>query len=633
VLTRSFMLGLIPTVALALFALVDSVGQTVYLRWSAANFEFPALWTSLTGTGIALFGFGSKLWLYVERFLGKRGVRVPLNILALGAALLWGMLIVLALSVVACGLAWQWGVVWNGERFQPMSGGWQLMSAVAICFAASWIFSRSFGFVNLSSMQQVYAARLSRAYLGGTNNERQRHANHSMTELIPGDDLSLEDYAPHQHGGPLHLINVTVNETISGKTQIERRDRKGLAMAIGPAGLCIGADSHALWIDEPPRATALARLQALFESRRRAIEPIMPTDEHDFVHALCDQKKPGPDHAQHIEALSLGRWVAVSGAAFTTGTGSNTTFGLSLLLGLANVRLGYWWDSGITAGTCTAGHCPNFLELGSRLLSRVLPVQTYLLNEFFARFHGPARRHWYLSDGGHFENTACYELVRRRVPFIICSDAGGDARYEFEDLANLVRKARTDFGAEIQIARRAEDRATDDPGVRFPMPKLEELVHPNLLDVIGAPDDFQPLPQPSSSDEGGSSERHDRYSRRHAVLARIHYLDNDQFSWLLVIKPSLMGDEATDVVQYQRAHPSFPQEPTSDQYFDEAQWESYRKLGEHIGTELFTPPAGATKKGDPTWSPSMMCPPTVPESNRLPFAPPKVQNVTVSNPS
>ena len=38
-------------------------------------------------------------------------------------------------------------------------------------------------------------------------------------------------------GLPLHLINVTVNETISGKTQIERRDRKGLAMAIGPSGL------------------------------------------------------------------------------------------------------------------------------------------------------------------------------------------------------------------------------------------------------------------------------------------------------------------------------------------------------------------------------------------------------------
>ena len=624
-LTRTFMLGLIPTVALALFATVDSIGQTIYLRWSAANFEFPSLWALLTGTGVALFGFGAKLALYVERFLGKRGFRISFDLVALGLAVVWSLLIVLALSVVACGFAWQWDLVWDDNGFRPMPGGWQLMAAVAVCFTASWIFSRSFGFVNLSSMQQVYSARLARAYLGATNTERQRNANHSMTELIPGDDFPLDEYAPHQHGGPLHLINVTVNETISGKTQIERRDRKGLAMAVGPSGLCIGTDSHALWAAAPPQSSKLAQLHAaLWESRRRAIVPIMPEDDHDFVHALCAQRQSGDKpEPQFIEALSLGRWVAISGAAFTTGTGSTTTFGLSLLLGLANVRLGYWWDSGIPTGGCPATQRPNFLELASRILSRVLPVQTYLLNEFCARFHGPARRHWYLSDGGHFENTACYELVRRRVPFIICSDAGQDPRYEFADLANLVRKARTDFGAEIQVVRRAADLATDDPGVRFPMPKLEELVHPNLLDVIGTPDDFRPLPETADSNsEGEKGERHDRYAGRHAVLARIHYLDNNQFSWLLMVKPSLMGDEAADVIQYQRTHSLFPQEPTSDQYFDEAQWESYRKLGEHIGAELFTPPMGATKKGDPTWCPSQMVPPEV---ARTPATPPPIR--------
>jgi hypothetical protein len=71
-----------------------------------------------------------------------------------------------------------------------------------------------------------------------------------------------------------------------------------------------------------------------------------------------------------------------------------------------------------------------------------------------------------------------------------------------------------------------------------------------------------------------------------------------------MIKPSLLGDETADVIQYQRTHPLFPQEPTSDQYFDEAQWESYRKLGEHIGAALFTPPEGGAN-----WSPSQMRPP------------------------
>jgi len=55
---------------------------------------------------------------------------------------------------------------------------------------------------------------------------------------------------------------------------------------------------------------------------------------------------------------------------------------------------------------------------------------------------------------------------------------------------------------------------------------------------------------------------------------------------LLLVKPTLLGNEPTDIVQYAANHPSFPQEPTSDQFFDEAQWESYRKLGEHIGARL-----------------------------------------------
>jgi hypothetical protein len=204
------------------------------------------------------------------------------------------------------------------------------------------------------------------------------------------------------------------------------------------------------------------------------------------------------------------------------------------------------------------------------------------------------------------------------VPFIICSDAGQDPRYEFADLANLVRKARTDFGAEIQVVRRLGDLATDDPGVRFPMPKLEEFVHPSLLDVIGTSNDFVPLDESAPADDTAESPRRDRYALRHAILARIHYLDNDQFSWLLMVKPSLMGDEASDVIQYQRTHPLFPQEPTSDQYFDEAQWESYRKLGEHVGMELFTPPSGVVKKGDPSWSPSCMQPPQFAQPNPAP---------------
>ena len=151
----------------------------------------------------------------------------------------------------------------------------------------------------------------------------------------------------------------------------------------------------------------------------------------------------------------------------------------------------------------------------------MLPVQTCLVNEFFARFHGPARRHWYLSDGGHFENTGCYELIRRRVSFIVFSDAGQDPGYQFADFANLVRKARTDFGAEIEVVRRSSDKAREEPGTQPPLPSLEDMIHPSLLEVIGAPEDFSPLREPAGDEESPASPT--ASARRHALLARVRY--------------------------------------------------------------------------------------------------------------
>jgi hypothetical protein len=187
-------------------------------------------------------------------------------------------------------------------------------------------------------------------------------------------------------------------------------------------------------------------------------------------------------------------------------------------------------------------------------------VQTYLLDEVLARFHGPARQHWYLSDGGHFENTACYELIRRRLPLIVVLDDGADPAYEFEDLANLVRKVRIDFGAEVEFLDRSGAAAMlrTNAGALGPIGGLNELSG-RLGQMPGA---------------------------AHAVLARVHYHDPVAESLVLFVKPSLTGDEPLDVQQYRSTHATFPQETTADQFFDEAQWESYRCLGQHVADEL-----------------------------------------------
>src|SRR5438309_1902959 len=58
--------------------------------------------------------------------------------------------------------------------------------------------------------------------------------------------------------------------------------------------------------------------------------------------------------------------------------------------------------------------------------------------------------------------------------------------------------------------------------------------------------------------------------------------DEDFDGDLIYIKPSLIGAEPRDVINYWQGSSGFPQEIIVDQWFSEAQFESYRALGSHI---------------------------------------------------
>jgi hypothetical protein len=197
-----------------------------------------------------------------------------------------------------------------------------------------------------------------------------------------------------------------------------------------------------------------------------------------------------------------------------------------------------------------------------------------LLAELTGRFAGPWERYWHLSDGGHFENTGAYELLRRRVPFVILCDAGEDPRHLGSDLAQLVRLARIDLGAEVA-------------GVTAPPPGVPASVAGHLRP---AADLLSPVGQLAPA---------------HAALLLVRYpqppanFDGDPWAarthtWVLYLKATLTGDEPADVRNYAALHPDFPNETTLDQIFDEPQWESYRALGEHIGGNLFATPGVTT---------------------------------------
>jgi hypothetical protein len=565
-------------------AVVDSLGQTLYAwRFVSRMGDF----TAMVGGGglVTLFAVIRKLGLGFAQGSGERTVSLPRSVVAgLAAVLLAGVLLT-AYSVITHAVAWggaeppqsPWargGLAGATMAWRPLA----LLTTAGLALAIA--FGQTLKFINQSSHQALYAARIARAYLGASNPvrvaERMRPpgaagagTKSDITEPLPGDDIGWGVYKPHEAGGPLHLVNVTLNETVMGESRIEQRDRKGIPLAVGPCGLSAGVRHHALWSRWSDRVRPLGTME-------------------DGFHVFFGESPV--DHP--VEALSLGTWTAISGAAFTTGLGRQTTPSLSVLLGLANVRLGYWWDSHVVPGE--RGDAARRDRLG-QWLNVVFPVQTHLFQEYLSRFFGPHRRRWYLSDGGHFENTACYELIRRRLPFIVVCDDGRDRQYTFEDLAGLVRLARIDFGAEIRLLTRDE---------------IDALVDPAIAPSIGTAEDFG-LTAPDAPGRLSAA-----CCRAHALLAWVCYDGKaEPETLILFLKPSITGDEPMDVLNYRQQHTGFPQESTIDQYFDEAQWESYRQLGQHIGSLLFREvenPSG--------WCPRSLALPRPPLGHGLPDA-------------
>jgi hypothetical protein len=242
--------------------------------------------------------------------------------------------------------------------------------------------------------------------------------------------------------------------------------------------------------------------------------------------------------------------------------------------------LGYWWNSGVQPKwRQPESVTPGALSRIGRFVGRALPVQKHLFDEFLARFPGPSDLRWYLSDGGHFENTGAYELIRRQMPIVIVADCGADPDYAFEDLANLVRKARVDLNTIIEFPGEPDTNVA--PGAGQVLAAIED-VHGCLAGL----DALRPIP--AGTGEGGECDHKPRplSGRRRVVVGRIRYPEPALSGVLLVVKPTIHGDESVDLRNYHLMHPRFPQEPTSDQYFDEAQWESYRQLGELTGASL-----------------------------------------------
>jgi hypothetical protein len=416
----------------------------------------------------------------------------------------------------------------------------------------SLVLGRATRFVNASGLHSFYAARLARTFLGASNPSRVDAGGGGVPpgvgEFHPQDDMPFADYHPERQGGPLHLVNVCINETADAVTGRHLPEDKGLPMCVGPAGISVGVRYHALW-DQTGTVKALA---------------LGANPEAFHVLGRDDQKPARP------ESLSLSHWMAISGAAFSTGAGRMTSLAMSLFFGLLNVRLGYWWDSGIRGDQRPGRFPPTFFHRLLSLPGLLFRTQRMILGEWRAYFQGPSVRHWYLSDGAHFENSGLYELVRRRVELMIAVDGSEDGAYRFDEMAELSRRVRLDFGATIEW--RDPERASGATGWQA------------FAAAGDIPEWVQDWFEPAALGPLAGIRRNEGAG---AALARVHYPGSSRVSWLVLVKPGLGPAAASlDLRCFASNNPRFPNEATYDQFFDDRQWESYRLLGEISSQQL-----------------------------------------------
>jgi hypothetical protein len=136
--------------------------------------------------------------------------------------------------------------------------------------------------------------------------------------------------------------------------------------------------------------------------------------------------------------MTLPAALTISAAAVNPGMGIYSSKLLSIFMTLFNARLGFWVNNPMAEAR-------PFLPAWA---TYVAWWPSYFFKELFSKI-GTDNRKLNISDGGHIENLAVYELLRRKCRLILAVDAGADPDSTFADLQNLYIRARNELGIDI----------------------------------------------------------------------------------------------------------------------------------------------------------------------------------------
>ncbi|MBA2645587.1 MAG: patatin-like phospholipase family protein [Pyrinomonadaceae bacterium] len=450
---------------------------------------------------------------------------------------------------------------------------------------------------NAFSLHFMWRTRIIRAYLGASRRRRNPNPftgfdtfdNIRMSELRPQllDEKALPTVERPRNGDPprpappevpqprklFHVINIALN--LAGGDKLAWQDRKAEPFTVSP----LHAGSYWLGYRRSYRYGSLG------------------------------------------EGISLGTAIAMSGAFVSPNMGYMMTSPIvRFLMTLFNVRFGWWLGNPGAAGDeldplqriikwlsstkIARGRIVNWI-LGGKIYreaypfeyrSPLLPVRPIVTEAF--GLTNDRSRYVYLSDGGHFENLGLHEMVLRRCRFIVVSDASTDASYTFDSLAQSIRQIRVDLGVPIDIRELSIAPPSKDMKGKY---CAIGRIRYSCVDKKAKPLE-PPEPPPYDLDAPNFTikreacknpqfaERRKLYKMKrklYKIEQALHEsqrgMTNEDFDGILIyIKASMIGDEPRDVLNYGQGSRDFPQEVITDQWFSEAQFESYRALGSHI---------------------------------------------------
>jgi hypothetical protein len=467
-------------------------------RWIVQLFKSARVLDAIALLAPYVFGMGLVLLLATAVHIGAGMVFAPEQ-----TSKLWH-----SMPDATPGNAW---AVLSAQYWIIQWRGWSLylLGAGIILAIASLLLSRRVD-VNDFSLHHFYRNRLVRCYLGASNPNRTPQP---FTGFDPNDDLPLKELAAN-YPGPYPILNAAIN--ITSGAELGYATRRAKSFVFTP--LYCGYD-------------------VIFPGDGQNRFKLENACELSFSKTELGRTAESLTLMSADDGIALGTAMAISGAAASPNMGYFTSPATGLFMTLFDVRLGWWMgNSRFTPKWKSAGPTSGLGYLVSELVAQSDQNKDYV----------------YLSDGGHFENLAVYELMKRHCQVIVACDAGCDDSYAFNDLLSLIEKARTDFGARIEI---------DFSKIR-PKDGRESEYNFAVGDIFYDPE--------NPTDRGTLF-----YIKASLPLRQEKSAVN---------KNSLPDD----VWQYSEKHQTFPHQSTADQWFDELQFESYRALGQHIGRAAAT---------------------------------------------